>query len=294
MLKTDFNNAIRNTNVPHKSINEAFLFRELLKRIKGNNGIGYECHGPRGMVTFNIPSDNNNPHKCEISDLLLIFVSGNDIRFTFMQNKYSRKKSDDLNITRMNSVQHYLLSERPVLLTSTLNIPLNILQNALLPGVGSYGNFSYDSATKSYDMVYFTAKTLQKKSKGVPKYTSNSNYTYFNSMTDPNWHCCINYIDECVHCPNLDVFEQKYNQMKIGTPINLLNNSDESNLVTIKFLFNVINYCLRNDNNAFDYRQRLISVVGNIRDYYKIEYDNDFEVNYNVIVKYIHDEKALL
>ena len=293
MLKTDFNNAIRNTNVPHKSIKEAFLFRKLLKCIKGNNGIGYECHGPKGMVTFDIPGSSNNPHQCEISDLLLIFVSNNVIRFTFMQNKYSRKKSDDLNITRMNSVQHYLLSERPVLLTSTLNIPLNILQNALLPGVGSYGNFSYDATTNEFDMVYFTAKTLKKKTSGVPKYTPKSNYTYFNSMTDPDWHCCINNVDECVHCTDLDVFEQKYKQMKIGTPIYLFGQSEEKDIETIKFLFNVINYCLHNENEVFDYRQVLEDIVDDLRESYNIQYDESFEANYNVVIKYIDDEYIL-
>ena len=286
MLKDYFNNEIQNNKSKVKKIGEVFLFERLKDSIIGNDGLAYEYHGKRGMVSFNI---NKNQLKCEIADLLLIFIRGNQLRYTFLQNKYSRKRSDDNNIANMNSVQHYLLSERPHLISTPKGIPNNILQDAILPGVGSYGNFSYDSKTKKYDMVYFTAKTLKRKRKAVTKYSSKNNYTYFNSMTDSNWHCCINGSEECVHCSDLNEFEKKYNDMFIGTPV-YLDSKEANNIVEIEYLFHVIHDCMKKNDNNTSTINKIEPIYLEIKEKYHFQDDDSFDPKFSVAIKIISDK----
>lgn len=221
-----------------KPVGEVELFRAFARALKTNGVTSDECHGKCGIVNFDVtlftPPINIS---CEISDLLLIFVHEKEIRYTFLQNKYTRSSSSTDSIAKVNSVQHYLLSKRPIFNPLHTKFPRDILHDAVLDGAGSYGNFYCDGS--NFDMSYFVASYLHPVSKLTTKsFTSSKNRKYI--CTAPSYPSLIlkNPYLETGHCDNLHQFENAYLNMKIGSPIHQ-NCSDYNFIINLcKFIIN--------------------------------------------------------
>lgn len=123
-------------------------------------------HGERSMVEFQYNENwvaglpMGTMCKCEMSDMMFIVFSEkhDDIRLMYMQNKKgksSRKFKADL-------VQLCLLKNRCEI--TSLRLPTcafgdrQVLQNALLPSVGSYGVFYPEN--NAIDMAYYPAANI--------------------------------------------------------------------------------------------------------------------------------------
>ena len=116
-----------------------------LDNSKNNGAYTYKYHGPVGFVKFDInvppPLLSYKDVICEVADVLIIFVGNREIRYTFLQNKYSRKGGSDFTIPKVNTRQFYLLSERVAFDPLKTGLPSNILSAGLCHGASSYGDF---------------------------------------------------------------------------------------------------------------------------------------------------------
>lgn len=139
-LKSDFNKYIT-TNLSGKPINELSLIDALMDAFDKSGAYTYKYHGHKGFVQFDIKPPVGIKAQtdvvCEIADILIIMAGDKDIRYTFLQNKYSRTGGTDFLIPKVNTRQHYLLSERVDIDPLTTSLPRNILSGAICPGAGS-------------------------------------------------------------------------------------------------------------------------------------------------------------
>lgn len=203
---------------------EVDLFRAFKNALIKQGAYVKEYHGSKGYVQYDSPCRPSFPIKCEICDLLLVFVGDKEIRYTFMQNKRCLNATDT-NVPCVDTRQHYLLSALPVI--NPLGTPFmrDVLSSAKTPGVGSYGVFNKD--IHGYDMKYYVARTLIPKNIKYPPSNSyyhsmlkkRNNKAYFNSYLDDEWFGSTNGVLECPHASNLDSFEKQARRMMIGTPL---------------------------------------------------------------------------
>ncbi len=246
-IKTDFNHYL--SKHIKSSVNELSLIDALMFSFDNNGAYTYKYHGPVGLVKFdiNVPSPllSYKNVKCEVADILIIFVGDHEIRYTFLQNKYSRKGGRDFTIPKVNTRQHYLLSKRVAFDPLATGLPSNILKAGLCYGAGSYGDFFYDGA--NYDMRFFVAKTLFPKNKqSINFYDKKKTRSFFNTYLDSNW---LNYNNgklECSHTSNLDDFEIMSRKMLIGSPIDF-NDKDIS-----RYFARLIKFIIKASNKSDD------------------------------------------
>lgn len=178
-------------------------------------------HGNRSMVDFQYNANwATDIHmgvvcRCELSDMLFIVFSEADdqIRLMYMQNKKgktSRKFKADLG-------QLCLLKNRCEIISPRLPAcafgDRRILQDALLPSVGSYGVFYKDN--NATDMAYYPATNISpitviaRKSDRIVQF----NRTRFGQTEN------IGYYKESQGEKTLRDFADALIDMEIGTPI---------------------------------------------------------------------------
>ena len=177
-------------------------------------------HGKKSHVDFvyNGSAISSIPHGTtktkEMADMMFV-VLGNrsrEIRLTYLQNK----KGSSSTRFKADLLQLYLLKERPQIISSPLpqcafNDP-DILHNAILPSVGSYGVF-YEDGT-DIEMSYFPAgniSPLRKAGKSVVRtvQTSKSNFGKIKIVSG---------FDESQGEETVEDFGDSLTAMKIGTP----------------------------------------------------------------------------
>ncbi len=152
-------------------IGEINLFRLLIEAI---NSVGFfthcinptEIHGYRSFVEFIsstgwVRSSGTLRKRKELADILFLIYSPSNhkCRVTFMQNKFQNNNCRT-KINKTDLFQLELLSQRPRLTSAPMFIPGDLLYNASVSSIGSYGLFIYDSSKCSYEMVYFSADEL--------------------------------------------------------------------------------------------------------------------------------------
>ena len=268
-LSNDFNSRIKIAKP-----NEVDLFRTLTDSLRYKGVSVKEFHGCKGIVEFDINHLGSTFQKrCEICDLLLVFIHPEEIRFTFLQNKYTRRFIAANIIPKVNASQHYLLSTRPIFNPLFTGLPNNILNDALIDGAGSFGNFYFNG--KSFDMSYFVATSLKPTSK-LTKLCLHKGYNRkYISTTVPYPALIYNHLFfEAAFCENLDDFESASSKMLIGSPayndnvkgylINIskyiINNLDKNKLENIERdkisnIKNSLNLLSKNTNFSYDYEK---------------------------------------
>ena len=150
----------------------------------------------------------------EMADMMFVVLSkkSSEIRLTYLQNK----KGTSSTRFKADLLQLFLLKDRPIItsrpLPSCAFHDPGILQNAILPSVGSYGVF-YEDGT-DIEMSYFPAgniSPLRKAGKSVVRtvQTSKSNFGKIKIVSG---------FDESQGEETVEDFGDSLTAMKIGTP----------------------------------------------------------------------------
>ncbi|EMB4114162.1 hypothetical protein DMW62_28980 [Serratia marcescens] len=151
---------------------EIALFRAFIRAFNslGANALTQEYHGNRYQVKFSANRGTGRPvPRCELCDVMIIhYPAGNPraARVTFNQAKVSSNPLQCAPVVfspykfRANLEQWDLLSNRPSISATTakINFPADLLSNALLPSVGTFGVF-YPKG-QGFDFAYFVANGL--------------------------------------------------------------------------------------------------------------------------------------
>lgn len=153
---------------------EIALFRALIQTFNslGQAGLAKEYHGSRYQVSFHQKRGaGRKTPRCELCDVLFIHYPASNpsaARLTLNQAKVSSKEFDSRATAylsksynfRANLEQWDLLSNRPYIspATRTFLPPQNLLADALLPSVGTFGVFYPVGAM--FDFAYFIADSL--------------------------------------------------------------------------------------------------------------------------------------
>ncbi len=153
----------------------------------------------------------------ELSDMMFIVFSKfkKDIRLMYLQNKKG------LTATKFQAelLQLNLLKER--LSLSSFNLPScvfgneNILSDAILPSVASYGVFYQNPVDKKTDMAYYPASNL---TVNLPAGTGKTRNAYYNKALFGEKLTIKDY-EESQGEPTLNEFGNALIDMLIGTPV---------------------------------------------------------------------------
>lgn len=203
---------------------EIVLFRCLMDAL-GSLSPKYaveEYHGSSKQVYFDplFPWDGRTRARCELADLLIIWFSDNPedaVRITFLQAKYERKNVQYpyKHTYSANLEQWDLLANRPEIDgVGQFSIPQQMLSDATLPSIGSFGFFYRANAT--VELFYSSADCLC-----FP--ASKKHRRYYKLKAKSNVGVMRNYpsgLTECIHTANLHDFGNALYSGLIGSPIN--------------------------------------------------------------------------
>lgn len=209
---------------------EVPLFRRLMEAIASSSGGVYaeEFHGAKHQVTFvgQAPWARSQA-RCELCDLLIIvyaLTGGFKGRVTFLQAKRSLgnhhvSTQPPLSIVpavrfQANLEQWDLLSRRPIISpVGSFVIPSNILKDAPLPSIGSFGVF-HKTTGNGVDFFYISADLLTA--------AHNSSYRY-GTVEANGFQAKANVfgISETKFAGSLSLFGEALFNLEIGTPIYL-------------------------------------------------------------------------
>lgn len=226
------------------------LFRAMNTALReaGDQTYIEEYHGNAHQVEFqlNYNGATTNP-RCELSDLMIIVYSSRprQARLTYLQAKYERAKLSGVCGRKFsaNFNQWYLLSHRPYIYgIKNFKPPSDLLRDALLSSVGSFG-FFYKDNNGDFQTCFCSADRIFPTRKGRFKLSCFiQNFSCKSSMLESLCECCfanniqewcnqsieLNQVDgykECVvACTNISFAYNLYN-LKIGTPIHNANQS---------------------------------------------------------------------
>ncbi|MEC7643129.1 MAG: hypothetical protein VX870_06475 [Pseudomonadota bacterium] len=214
---------------------EIDLFRAFINAFNslGATSISKEYHGNSYQVTFNQSRGAGRPQpRCELCDVVIIqYPKGNaqSARITFNQAKVTDKRhfSTPPRKTapysfRANLEQWDLLAHRPIISSAVKKFKPapNLLSDALLPSVGSFGVF-YPTTT-NFDFAYFVAKEL------LPVNNNKSaSGTLYMSCPMHSTHRISGY-PETTGCSCFIEFGKALEEGLIGSPIQpMLNNNTQ-------------------------------------------------------------------
>lgn len=208
-----------NTNgLPYREVD---LFEQMLldlKRYYGATVVAEKTH--QHYVTFDAVHPITTAHinlRREISDLLIIVYSPKRhiARATFLQAKVARNgcglKGAKFNFNG-EYFQYYLLSQRPIFRCASCGFPYDILRNAYLSSIGSYGVF-YKDANSNVDFAYQPADLLLQKplstNTKIWHFECDNSKTYYSPKGIPDLYCTY----------DIDVFEKELINLRLGSPI---------------------------------------------------------------------------
>lgn len=148
---------------------EISLFRALIDSFNAMRPFSFakEYHGTSHQVTFDEQRGAGRAKpKCELCDLMIIYYpedSPSKARITFNQAKLTKKTllAGPHDKFDANLEQWDLLCDRPKIdgVFKTFNPPKGLLQDGLLPSIGSYGVF-YPTTSGCHDFAYYSADQL--------------------------------------------------------------------------------------------------------------------------------------
>lgn len=199
-------------------LGEIVLFRHLTESIKmagGPNRV-FEYHGVKSKVEYLsvMYATSGQLLRCELCDLCIISYSkkNSKIRITYLQNKVHQQSSLGTNFTG-NVRQWELLSKRPkVKSLGSVKVSSDMLKDAVLPSVGSFGIF-YKSGS-GYSMQYSVANLIEPFTLNA----SSANRTLVLKGTN-NKIRKISALEELEACNDLKIFGNNLKSLKIGTPL---------------------------------------------------------------------------
>lgn len=175
-------------------------------------------HGNSHQVAFQsvFPwAPTSKPARCELCDLMIVTYRTNPfrIRLTFLQNK-SDKTIGNLPLTfYADMLQWELLSEKPLVNgVSPFNPPNNLLSEALLPSVGTFGIF-YRDTNSDYNMAYAIANVLGPLKNGKSQKRKLKYRGKRGQIRNVNGY------DEITSTSSLAEFGHHLARLRIGTPI---------------------------------------------------------------------------
>lgn len=208
-----------------KRMREVALFRTLMRAFNALRPRFHveEYHGTKSRIQFSgaPPWTRSARPSCELSDLAIVWLRGGKARVTFLQAKWSGKDyygcdSDGyINESfRGDSTQWYLLNKRPSIAPTHSNFrpPENLLSDAMLPSVCSYGLF-YEQAVNRYGFLYASADVVMcprptRPSAKVPLDLLTTNYVSgYSGRIEQKWACCLSIFGSALHAG------------RVGTPI---------------------------------------------------------------------------
>ncbi len=217
-----------------KSHGEISLFRHLCDAL-ATKGSGYinieEFHGSKGIVSYKgKPPFTRSRPKCEISDIALITFSRNpalQVRLSFLQAKYERdwkyQREVGGSFAEKNIEQWCLLANRPLITglgNMSKHLPKNILRDALLESVGTFGVF-WEKGPDIFDMFYSTANNLAVH---IPPPKDTIKEGYISGKLQPkafSRESLEGTYAEAIACRTLESFLEALMLLKIGTPIDI-------------------------------------------------------------------------
>lgn len=179
--------------------------------------VNFECN-----ATYAPPINIGNIVTCELADMMFIVFSSknNSIRLMYLQNKKGtrpdRFKADLLQL-------NLLKEKRPIISTKLPSCVFgnkNILSEALLPSVASYGVFYNDSTSSKIEMAYYPACNINLANEKGKTKTRTVFYesAKFSSVT------LNNELEENQGEKTLSGFGNALVNMQIGTPISQRDN----------------------------------------------------------------------
>lgn len=218
------------------NFSEVQQFRALISSFRKMSSSFYveEYHGPKHQVYFNgIGSWGRSCARCELCDVLIVSYSidgGFSGRLTFLQAKLSKERHalgcriwpqsapSPLSF-KANLEQWDLLARRPDILPCVpFEVPAEILRDAVVPSIGSFGVFHRPTRGKT-DFFYISADALMPLGHPTRKYArlrlncTSPMYRSFGPYVDINFCCC------------LWSFASELYSLRIGTPIDATDQS---------------------------------------------------------------------
>lgn len=211
------------------TFSEVQLFRALIRAFGKLRKTFHleEYHGPKHQVLFNGKGAwGRTPARCELCDVLFVAYRTKpsiEVRLTFLQAKLSKEKhptlcssypakTDALDF-KANLEQWDLLHRRPdILPVPPFQAPSVLLQDTVLPSVGSFGVF-HRTAPGHIDFFYASADSLSVV--GTP--TTKNGRLATDGKQSPTRK--LNGHDETTFCCCLPLFGRSLYSMEIGTPV---------------------------------------------------------------------------
>lgn len=205
---------------------EIALFRALQDAFSGlsGNALVEEYHGSRSQVRFTRHRRGGRiTPQCELADLLLICYRRGDtisVRMTWLQAKLNGKPLLFPSFAFPANLEQWdLLCNRPEVRGAyrRFNPPPNLLSEAVLPSIGSFGVFYPVGAT--FDRAYFSADTLK---------PVNDHYSKCGTLRFQKPSCCLRSCQghmELMFAGRLNKFGNALGRGLVGSPIQAWLNS---------------------------------------------------------------------
>lgn len=202
---------------------EVNKFTALTDAVTAVGAMGYDVevyHGATSQVNFppNPPFTRPAP-QCELCDLAFVAFAGNEIRLSFMQVKDKKDGRPPFPLYMANTEQFDVLERRPPI-TAWLGAavwPDDILNNAILASIGSFGVFHGSIAAANVDFHYSPADMLWVSAgpaAGGMYITSTLSLT----AGSPPYRTNLGY-EEVTQCTGIADFGRHYFLLEVGTPI---------------------------------------------------------------------------
>lgn len=264
-MKLELNNYIRLN--PH--FDEIDLFQEVANYLSRSYRCTFINETHQQYVRFN-SSVSGCRQRRELSDLWIITYSPSrqQAKMTFLQAKL-KKNLRAVRIPfsfRGDYFQFDLLSTRPLITDlSKFGFPQDILSNAVLESVGTYGIFFYDN-TRNIDFAFSTATELRPTARPVIC-TTGERTLYFPNINHGHAQFLYSHSEIELRCSlDADYFELCLLNLFVGTPIlndiNLISylrsflSTTNSNNTTVNDFLNFINEVRPINNNDFDFQKQ--------------------------------------
>ena len=224
-LKEEFNKHLK-SQYPNKNNQNEVVFIKTLVDVLGYRYYSYSRMVHHVLVEHNLQHNHNlqDPVSCEIADILMLFIDGENMRYTFMQNKYDQETAYGPRYTLRkvyaDNIQWDLLHYRCSLTSAPKELPTDCLSSAILDSAASYGIFVRESTTDTVNMSYSIARDLIPNRMKIIK--SQNSHCAFDIVSQYNMiQMHISGSFEMQGTQDLDEFELAAQNMLVGSPLDM-------------------------------------------------------------------------
>lgn len=188
----------------------------------GGAGRARSYHGTTSQVQFgHLPPWTRPNPQCELSDVLFVTFNQQQLRISFLQAK-AKTTANSFPVRLENTEQYAVLSHRPLIANWLGNVVWNndILQNAILPSVGSFGIFH---GRQGHNVGFHYAVANELNPLAAPRINARGfpscNFDVINLALIGRR---LNGFYERVHCHGFADFGAALINLEIGTPIHTI------------------------------------------------------------------------